>query len=68
MCLCHQGEAGSAGLRGPEGSPGIGTQGEKVNGRKGMFAARLASQVTCYHISNCVPNFDPLRVTKAKEE
>lgn len=26
----HQGESGATGLRGSEGAPGIGTQGEKV--------------------------------------
>lgn len=28
--LFNQGEPGASGLRGPEGAPGIGTQGEKV--------------------------------------
>lgn len=30
VCLCLQGEPGVVGIRGPEGTPGIGTQGEKV--------------------------------------
>lgn len=30
MCMCLQGEPGAMGVRGPEGAPGIGTQGEKV--------------------------------------
>ncbi len=53
-CLCLQGEPGALGLRGPEGAPGIGTQGEKVK-KWHFLLSFLHVSLKLYQVLPCVP-------------